>query len=257
MSRRRPLRAGPRAAARQGRGHHRGLAGAGRGARRPLRLLRRASWGCAPAGSRTRRRASRTLTGAVDVTDPLRLEQFANAVIQRLGPIDLWVNNAGVLDPVGPQRDLDPAEVDRALAVNIGGVVNGTRVFTTLARMFPDRPRRARQRLVGRGHVDLRGLVDLRRHEGRRRPVHADHRRRGAWAALLRRLARSRRHRDAGADPGHEHEDSSRRSHGSRRRHDLGAWNSPDWVGDHLLGILAGTLAPERVVYRVPDEPRS
>jgi hypothetical protein len=35
------------------------------------------------------------------------------------------------------------------------------------------------------------------------------------------------------------------------------AWNSPAWVADHLLGILTGTLTPERVVYRVPDEPRS
>jgi NAD(P)-dependent dehydrogenase (short-subunit alcohol dehydrogenase family) len=35
-----------------------------------------------------------------------------------------------------------------------------------------------------------------------------------------------------------------------------GAWNSPAWVADHLLGLLAGTLAPGDVVYRVPDEPR-
>ena len=56
-------------------------------------------------------------------------------------------------------------------------------------------------------HVDLRGLVDLRRDEGSRRSVHADHRGRGAWAALLRRLTRSRRHRDAGEDPGHEQEE--------------------------------------------------
>ena len=81
----------------------------------------------APAGARS-------LTGAVDVTDAERLDRFASAVEAQLGPIALWVNGAGVLDPMGPQRDHDPAAVDRALLVNVGGVANGTRSFTRRAR---------------------------------------------------------------------------------------------------------------------------
>lgn len=38
--------------------------------------------------------------------------------------------------------------------------------------------------------------------------------------------------------------------------HRTGSWNSPAWVADHLLGLLAGTLSPDEVVYRVPNEPR-
>jgi NAD(P)-dependent dehydrogenase (short-subunit alcohol dehydrogenase family) len=198
----------------------------------------------------------RTLTGAVDVTDPLRLEQFANAVIQRLGPIDLWVNNAGVLDPVGPQRDLDPAEVDRALAVNIGGVVNGTRVFTTLARMFPDRPG---------------VLVNVS--SGAATSIYEGWSIYGATKAAVDQFTRITAAEEPGllcyaVSPGLVDTEMQAKIRATSKKkfpavarfqtaHDLGAWNSPDWVGDHLLGILAGTLAPERVVYRVPDEPRS
>ncbi|CAN5852137.1 SDR family oxidoreductase [soil metagenome] len=65
----------------------------------------------------------------VDVTDAQSVDRFAAEVVDRLGPIDLWVNNAGVLEPVGPLRDLDPAEVDRHLAVNVGGVLHGVQAF--------------------------------------------------------------------------------------------------------------------------------
>ncbi|MEZ5137802.1 MAG: SDR family NAD(P)-dependent oxidoreductase [Acidimicrobiales bacterium] len=41
-----------------------------------------------------------------------------------------------------------------------------------------------------------------------------------------------------------------------RELHRAGAWSSPAWVADHLLGLLAGTWAPETVVVRVPAEPR-
>ncbi len=42
-----------------------------------------------------------------------------------------------------------------------------------------------------------------------------------------------------------------------RELHRTGEWSSPAWIADHLLGLLAGTLAPETVRYRVPAEPRS
>src|SRR5690349_6070178 len=77
---------------------------------------------------------ARAIAGAVDVTNAAHLDHFASAVAIELGPIDIWINNAGVLDPMGPQRRHDPADVDRALRVNIGGVANGTRSFTDRCR---------------------------------------------------------------------------------------------------------------------------
>lgn len=64
------------------------------------------------------------------MADAGALAAFAQTIEEDLGPIALWVNNAGVLDPMGPQRDHDPEEVQRALAVNVGGVANGTRAFS-------------------------------------------------------------------------------------------------------------------------------
>ncbi len=66
---------------------------------------------------------------AVDVRDAAALAEFAAAVRQRWGGIDLWVNNAGVLEPIGMGRDLDPAAFAAHIAINVDGVWNGCRAF--------------------------------------------------------------------------------------------------------------------------------
>ena len=67
--------------------------------------------------------------GHVDVTDHEALSRFAAEAEERLGPIDLWVNNAGLLDPIGPIREVSADEVRRHLDVNVLGVFHGTRVY--------------------------------------------------------------------------------------------------------------------------------
>jgi benzil reductase ((S)-benzoin forming) len=67
--------------------------------------------------------------GHVDVTDYDALSRFASEAEQRLGLIDLWVNNAGVLDPIGPVRSITPDDVHRHVDVNLLGVFHGTRVY--------------------------------------------------------------------------------------------------------------------------------
>ena len=54
--------------------------------------------------------AEAPVCAAVDVADGDAVAAFADAVIARFGRIDLWVNNAGVLGPIGPLADTDPAE---------------------------------------------------------------------------------------------------------------------------------------------------
>ncbi|HUP84501.1 MAG TPA: SDR family oxidoreductase [Acidimicrobiales bacterium] len=65
----------------------------------------------------------------VDVCDATAMDKFAEEIATRFGAIDVWVNNAGVLGPVGPLRDANHVEWERAVAVNLDGVVAGTHAF--------------------------------------------------------------------------------------------------------------------------------
>ena len=76
----------------------------------------------------------------VDVTDRASMERFLDGVEERLGPLDVMVNNAGIL-LVGPFLEEDDAATARQFAVNVMGVVHGMRA--ALPRM----------RDRGRGHV--------------------------------------------------------------------------------------------------------
>ncbi len=48
---------------------------------------------------------------AADVTDPTELRKAVGVIRRALGPIDLLVNNAGVLGPIGPLWEVDGDEV--------------------------------------------------------------------------------------------------------------------------------------------------
>ena len=74
---------------------------------------------------------------AVDVTDPVAIDSFAAAVVARFGRIDLWVNNAGLLEPIGPLADADPTDLQRHVAVNVLGVVHGSATFARHVRSRP------------------------------------------------------------------------------------------------------------------------
>lgn len=196
---------------------------------------------------------SRAVCGAVDVTDPGVLEGFAGAVVRELGPIDLWVNNAGVLEPMGPQRDHDPELVARALQVNIGGVANGTRTFTRRARSWPP---------------GLRLLVNIS--SGAARSTYEGWSIYGATKAAVDHFTEIVALEEPGVQchsvaPGviETGMQSAIRSSDAatfpeaekfRRIHAEGSANTPAWVADHLTGIACGLLTPDAVVYRVPDE---
>ena len=66
---------------------------------------------------------------SVDVQDADAVADFAATVTAEVGPITLWVNNAGVIDPIGPLRDAPVAALATHVGVNLLGVVHGTRVF--------------------------------------------------------------------------------------------------------------------------------
>ena len=71
------------------------------------------------------------LCRSVDVADAAAIEHFAAEVREQLGPIDLWINNAGVVEPIASVRDSNAADWARSVAVNLLGTVSGSRAFLT------------------------------------------------------------------------------------------------------------------------------
>ena len=73
--------------------------------------------------------AARTPREKLDVRNAEEVEAFARRVVDRFGEIDVWVNNAGVLAPVGPMRDLDVEGFRGHVDTNLVGVFIGSRTF--------------------------------------------------------------------------------------------------------------------------------
>lgn len=69
------------------------------------------------------------LVDSFDIVDDAAVERFAAAVAERFGGIDLWINNAGILEPVDQLREVSSSDFRRHLDVNVLGVFHGTRAF--------------------------------------------------------------------------------------------------------------------------------
>ncbi|MTD58203.1 SDR family oxidoreductase [Amycolatopsis pithecellobii] len=70
----------------------------------------------------------------LDVTDAKAFAGFLDEVERRLGPIDVLINNAGVM-LLGPFEDEDDAATTRQLEINLHAVIHGTR--EAVKRMRP------------------------------------------------------------------------------------------------------------------------
>lgn len=86
-----------------------------------------------------RRTGARVIAAALDVGDPQSWTDFL-AAIAELGPIDVLVNNAGIM-PLGSVLKESAAVTTAIVDVNLHGVINGTKA---LAPGMADR---------GRGHI--------------------------------------------------------------------------------------------------------
>ncbi|WP_066898087.1 SDR family oxidoreductase [Mycolicibacterium houstonense] len=63
----------------------------------------------------------------LDVTDPASFADFLDAARVAMGGLDVLVNNAGIM-PTGAFLDEDEAMTDRLIAINLRGVITGTRL---------------------------------------------------------------------------------------------------------------------------------
>jgi len=86
----------------------------------------------------------------LDVTDSASFAGFLDAVESELGPLDVIVNNAGIM-PVGPFEAESEATARRLVDINVHGVILGSKL--ALARFLP----RGRGRIVNIASVAGKG----------------------------------------------------------------------------------------------------
>ncbi|SOX54164.1 NAD(P)-dependent oxidoreductase [Mycobacterium ahvazicum] len=72
--------------------------------------------------------------GKLDVTDPHSFAEFLDEVERQLGPIDVLINNAGIM-PLGRIIEEPDAVTRRILDINVYGVILGTKL--AVQRMVP------------------------------------------------------------------------------------------------------------------------
>jgi len=65
----------------------------------------------------------------LDVSDEPAVHAFARAVEEQFGEIDLWINNAGVLEPIAFVRDITVDDFRAHLEVNLIGAFIGTQAY--------------------------------------------------------------------------------------------------------------------------------
>src|SRR6202045_446584 len=75
-----------------------------------------------------------TLALALDVTDRVSFSTFLDRAEEQLGPIDVLVNNAGIMQ-IARFIDEDDLTAQRMVDINLHGVILGTKL--ALARMIP------------------------------------------------------------------------------------------------------------------------
>ncbi len=197
---------------------------------------------------------SNSVTASVDVTDLAVLALFASEVGQRLGPIDLWVNNAAVLDPVTPQRDLDAEELAEHLAINVGGVLNGTKAFLDHLQAVGHRGALVNitSGLAQKGMAGLSAYSVAKAGVDRLTDVIAIEEPDLLTTALA-------------VSPGVIETDMQRslRQQSEEVLHDVemfreykakGTMNSPAWVSQHIARWVFEDIAPTGTVMRVPPE---
>lgn len=189
----------------------------------------------------------------VDMTDEAAVEAFADEVAARLGPADLWVNNAGVLAPIVRQRELTPAALSEHLAINVVGVLNGTRAYlhqldrsdSTGALVNIGSGAATSGRAGWSAYCAAKAAVDrlseaLASEEKERLPIVLSVYP-GLIETAMQELIRSQ---SADVQPDVEW---------FRTRHRDGAMNSPAWVAETIAGWVFGEKRPEAVIAQVPD----
>ena len=190
----------------------------------------------------------------VDVTDEEGVEQFLQDVVAALGPIDLWINNAGVLDPILPLRDLSHQAMRDHFDINVMGVLACSRAYIR------------HRRSVGGGGV----LINIS--SGAALKGYAGWSAYCAGKAAVDRMTECISLEESGfglrahaVAPGVVDTQMQEKIRGSSpavfpmvnkflKLKERDAFNSPAFVAEHINRIATGEWTPGAVVVRIPNE---
>ena len=100
-----------------GRAYAQALAGAGAA----VAVTARSEQGLAETVRQIEAAGGQAMAVRMDVTDAAMIARVVGEVQQQWGPLDLLVNNAGVLSPAGPDWEVDPERWWRTFEVNVRG----------------------------------------------------------------------------------------------------------------------------------------
>ena len=103
------------------RGLGRAFAGALAAAGAAVAVAARSAGGVVETARQIQEQGGRAAAYELDVTDPATVEQVVAAIGRDLGPINLLVNNAGVMAPVGPDWLVDRAAWWQTFEINVLG----------------------------------------------------------------------------------------------------------------------------------------
>lgn len=195
------------------------------------------------------------VSASADVRDLDALRFFARDVSAALGPIDLWINNAAVLDPIAPQRALRSSDLIDHLEVNVGGVLNGTKAF--IEQLEADGHRGAlvniTSGLAKRGRGGVSAYSAAKAGVDRLTEISAIEEGELLTMALAvspgvieTPMQQELRRQDPDVLPDVEM---------FREMKESGAMNSPSWVASHIAEWVFGDETPEQAIVRVPQEP--
>ena len=92
-----------------------------------LLLLARGAEGITALASRLRKAGGKAEAMTCDVAAWSQVEAAITHARDLFGRVDVLVNNAGVIEPIGPLHAADPAAWSRAADINFKGVFHGMR----------------------------------------------------------------------------------------------------------------------------------
>jgi NAD(P)-dependent dehydrogenase (short-subunit alcohol dehydrogenase family) len=74
------------------------------------------------------------LSERLDVSHAPAVERFAQVARERFGRMDVWINNAGILEPIGPLAEVKAEDLQALIHTNVLGSLYGSQSYARLAR---------------------------------------------------------------------------------------------------------------------------